>query len=97
MAYCVRCHAWFDRAYEESWKTMCYPCWKKSKDSKPGSYKSRHQYRPRPVYHSDAAVSDEVLREKLPSLIRLCHPDKHGNSEAANEVTKWLLEVRKKL
>lgn len=27
-------------------------------------------------------------------LIQLCHPDKHGGSSSANEVTRWLLEVR---
>lgn len=28
-------------------------------------------------------------------LLRLCHPDKHNNSETSNEVTKWLLSQRK--
>lgn len=27
-------------------------------------------------------------------LIRLCHPDRHGNSKDANDVTRWLLEQR---
>lgn len=31
----------------------------------------------------------------LDTLIRLCHPDKHNDSEAAKEVTQWLLEVRR--
>jgi hypothetical protein len=30
----------------------------------------------------------------LQSLIRLCHPDRHGNSEAANAATAWLLSQR---
>ncbi len=30
----------------------------------------------------------------LPRLIRLCHPDRHGNSESANKVTAWLLAQR---
>lgn len=33
---------------------------------------------------------------RLKALIRLCHPDKHGNSELATEVTKWLLDLREK-
>ena len=38
----------------------------------------------------------EKLDESLISkMIRLCHPDKHGNSKAANEVTQWLLGQRK--
>jgi hypothetical protein len=28
-------------------------------------------------------------------LIQLCHPDKHSGSAAANEVTQWLLKLRK--
>lgn len=27
-------------------------------------------------------------------LIMLCHPDKHGNSERSQEVTRWLIENR---
>ena len=30
-------------------------------------------------------------------LLMLCHPDKHGNSELANDVTRWLLELRGRL
>jgi hypothetical protein len=29
-------------------------------------------------------------------LLMLCHPDKHGNSELSHEVTRWLIEERKK-
>ena len=30
-------------------------------------------------------------------IIRLAHPDRHGNSEEANDVTRWLLEQRRRL
>jgi len=30
----------------------------------------------------------------LSRLIRLCHPDKHNGSEAANTATQWLLAQR---
>jgi hypothetical protein len=30
----------------------------------------------------------------IKELVFLCHPDKHNNSERANEVTKWLLGKR---
>ena len=33
--------------------------------------------------------------EMLPRLIQLCHPDRHGNSEAANNATCWLLAQRR--
>lgn len=41
--------------------------------------------------------ADEFKEEMLPRLIQLCHPDKHGNSEAANRVTQWLLRARKEM
>lgn len=37
----------------------------------------------------------QFTQEEIASMIRLCHPDKHGNSEAANRVTKVLLAARK--
>lgn len=38
-----------------------------------------------------------ITRERLRQLLQLCHPDKHGNSQTSQDVTCWLLEVRKKL
>lgn len=37
-----------------------------------------------------AFTADEIDR-----LIRLCHPDKHNQSTASNEMTKKLLQLRK--
>lgn len=37
-----------------------------------------------------------LSQELIAKLIRLCHPDKHGNSESSNEVTRVLLSMRKK-
>lgn len=37
-----------------------------------------------------------IPSEMLSRLVRLCHPDKHGNSPASNEVTSWLLAQRQK-
>jgi hypothetical protein len=34
-------------------------------------------------------------RDYLPRLIQLCHPDKHGNSEAATKATVWLLAMKR--
>lgn len=33
--------------------------------------------------------------EELDTLVRLCHPDKHGGSKAANDITARLLALRK--
>lgn len=35
--------------------------------------------------------------KRLSQLISLCHPDRHNNSPASNEITVWLLEMRKRL
>ena len=34
---------------------------------------------------------------RLKSMLKLLHPDKHGNSEAANEAAKWLNSMRELL
>lgn len=34
---------------------------------------------------------------EIDTLIKLCHPDKHGGSKAANDMTTRLLELRREL
>lgn len=33
--------------------------------------------------------------DEIETLIRLCHPDKHGNSQASTRITVKLLEMHK--
>ena len=40
------------------------------------------------------AKPEGIPPEMLRRLVRLCHPDRHGSSKAANEATAWLLEQR---
>lgn len=54
----------------------------------------RAQLAARPAF--DAALVDE-LREMLPRLRRLCHPDRHGGSIAANNASQWLNAIRERL
>jgi len=35
-----------------------------------------------------------IDQQRVKQLIRLCHPDKHNGSKAANDATTWLLEQR---
>lgn len=35
-----------------------------------------------------------IPADMLARLIRLCHPDRHNGSDAANAATAWLLEQR---
>ena len=44
----------------------------------------------------EAPPSAAIPPDKLKVLIQLTHPDRHGNSQAANDATVWLLSLRKK-
>lgn len=44
----------------------------------------------------DTALVDE-LREMLPRLRQLCHPDRHDGSVAATKATQWLNAIRERL
>jgi hypothetical protein len=36
----------------------------------------------------------QFTQEDVNRLIRLCHPDRHNNSDVSNEITKKLLQLR---
>ena len=42
-----------------------------------------------------SASSSIIEKDMLNTLIRLAHPDKHGNSASATRATKFLLKLRK--
>ncbi len=52
----------------------------------------RVEYIEIPCQKSESDWSRQIMR-----LIKLCHPDRHGNSQEANDVTRWLLEERQKI
>jgi ribosomal protein S27AE len=60
------------------WKTYCIPCFIKVQKAK--------EYEPAP----HQVIDDEMLMR----LIRLCHPDRHQNSEASHKATVFLLSLR---
>jgi hypothetical protein len=44
---------------------------------------------------TDSRVRTEPIEPgMLRRLLQCCHPDKHGNSEASNIATKYLLQLR---
>jgi hypothetical protein len=48
------------------------------------------------VLRSTASNGQSVFSDsEIQTLIRLCHPDKHGNSDAANQMTAKLLSIRR--
>lgn len=43
-----------------------------------------------------SSSGSSLTRGDIMKMIALCHPDKHGNSEIATEVTRKLLDLRNK-
>jgi hypothetical protein len=81
IAKCTDCGAGFPRKADESWKRLCIRCWRKAKG-----------------LHSTPAppeAASPIDATRLRQLIQLAHPDRHGGSALANEVTAWLLSLRK--
>lgn len=63
------------------WKLQCITCYLARKGKTAPT--ARYAVTPAPI-------EPGMLRR----LIQLCHPDRHGNSEAANIATRWLLELK---
>ena len=40
------------------------------------------------------STANQLTQEDIKALISLCHPDKHGDSEKAKEITQKLLGLR---
>lgn len=45
----------------------------------------------------EGKAESSITLDRVNQLIRLTHPDRHGNSPEANEVTAWLLELRQRV
>lgn len=72
--------------YKDSpWKRVCVACYL---ERNPGK---RRTPEPVPVaLPAGAGIEPAMLRR----LLQLAHPDKHGNSEASNIATRYLLALR---
>lgn len=77
-ARCPQCGNLYFR--DARFKVVCLPC-----------YLEVHRAR---RIHSEPSSLPLLDRDMLRLLIYLCHPDKHGGSDAANRATAWLLSVR---
>ncbi len=86
---------------DQDWKKICILCYKKSKrfESESAYYEQilelreenqRLRYQLAIAKPAASAIPPDILK----ALIRLAHPDKHGNSQAANHVTACLLDQR---
>jgi hypothetical protein len=94
LAICPICGSRYHQ--DEPWKKTCLPCWQKKKraeKSSSGPYEELQMLRAE-LLRLRLTAPPSIAPDMLSRLIRLCHPDKHGNSEAANEATAWLLAQR---
>jgi len=77
----------FERMFEEAF----FGGWARTYSWDPGSWS---QQSPPPRRGSDEPARVDIPEDILKQLILLCHPDKHGGSKLAHDVTVWLLKQR---
>jgi hypothetical protein len=93
MLQCQHCGTRFEARYPNM--KLCLPCWQK-REYAFASYDrlqaalDRANQRLVEALNNRSRIPPDMLRR----LIHLCHPDKHGNSQAATTVMQWLLEQR---
>ncbi|MFZ4538621.1 hypothetical protein [Propionivibrio sp.] len=99
---CPTCGSKYQK--DEPWKKTCLKCWQRKKRAEEGSSSGTSSELPN---HSEDVLRLQIevfiLRtvkpvgiepDMLSRLVRLCHPDRHGNSEGSTKATAWLLEQR---
>ena len=109
ISYCKECGQRFDNG-GYSWKKVCTACYVEKKKAEHESLAAEveelrgfaDQARfeiarlRRELACQVAALRQPAIEpDMLGRLIRLCHPDRHQGSEAANIATAWLLEQRR--
>jgi len=92
MKVCATCGVGF--VAREGWKRVCPTCYRNAKQTELEAARRAADYWRERALGGDARLPE--MKEMLPRLIRLCHPDRHGNSEASNAATQFLLTLRDK-
>lgn len=83
VALCPICHEPFFK--DEVWKLTCLPCYLAKTPRRAKTPRAEARI---------VVVTEPIEPSMLKRLIQLCHPDRHGNSEAATLATQWLLKLR---
>ena len=97
MPACTVCGTY---AGEESWRKLCRRCYAKKKKAEESAGKSHNNDYERLWKEALARLNQQsqqsgINDDLLKRLIMLCHPDKHGGSAIAEDVTKQLLSIRR--
>lgn len=107
MSTCTHCGKYFVPKYASL--KLCFDCFKK-RDKALAEYDDlveevawlrealidaeAKQRRAENEQFSQSLIKAPIPPDRLKALVQLCHPDKHGNSQAANDATAWLLAQR---
>jgi hypothetical protein len=99
-ATCPECGNRFERS--AAWKRTCTPCWSRARKAERELLTEEIAELREEVAEHRRLLSQMLAERKaaaiepemLSRLIRLCHSDKHGNSEASNVATAFLLAQR---
>lgn len=95
--YCERCCASIFNL--PSYARLCKPCYAATKKAELQALQDEVLELRAEVLHlrgQTAVVAPAVVEPTmLRRLLQLCHPDKHGGSTMAGEVTAWLLSLRR--
>jgi hypothetical protein len=86
---CVDCGHQFTSPPDKSYLVRCFGCYKKWNDY----CKAYDPTTGGSLPAKTAMLGDHGLIKNKRRLIQLCHPDKHNGSEAAKEITQWLLSL----
>jgi hypothetical protein len=94
---------------KQGFESLCFPCWKRdARDTRITELQMMNSFLHEEAHELRAEIRrlkeenqrlksegawSEFLRQ-LPRLLQLCHLDRHENSTASNEATKWLLAAR---
>jgi hypothetical protein len=73
---------------------LCYKC-KATKDRE-DAYALGYQAGVLATDKGNVTVGVAITLERWRQLVQLSHPDKHGDSPTAKDVTQWLQEIKPK-
>jgi hypothetical protein len=97
---CRHCSLWFGAA--ASYQDLCPVCFKRSRGWDFRANDAAILWLQRALSYAEFSKPTRTMEPDIDAamvrrLILLCHPDRHDNSTEANEVTGWLLDVRREV